>query len=198
MTRPFTIQKLTERIYWLDLMGYSSTVVVGAQEVMVIDAPRDGRAAAMIRAIREELTDLPITTLVYSHYHFDHVGGANAYIEEAERTGIQLNIVGTRSSKRQIERVLVGYEAHCASLVSTIKKTRVRPPKVKRIEDMIDLAITSREIQTALNLPEMAWNRRIRKFLVTEILAERLKNEKPALLKTLKKLPAEITDTFVR
>ncbi len=104
MTRPFTIQRLADNVYWLDFMGYSSTVVVGEEEVMAIDAPRDGRAAGMIQVIRQELSELPITTLVYSHYHFDHVGGANAYIEEAERTGTELRIVGTAASKRQIER----------------------------------------------------------------------------------------------
>ena len=104
MRQPYTIQRLTDRVYWLEVMGYSSTVVVGEQGVLVIDAPRDGRGAAMIDAIRDELTDLPITTLVYSHYHYDHVGDANAYVEEAGRRGTTLRIVGTTAAKRQIER----------------------------------------------------------------------------------------------
>ena len=104
MTRPHTIQRLTTRVYWLEVMGYSSTVIIGNEGVLVIDAPRDGRGAAMIEAIRAELTDLPITTLVYSHYHYDHVGDAKAYVEEAERQGTPLRIVGTTAAKKQIER----------------------------------------------------------------------------------------------
>ncbi len=104
MMRPYTIQRLTERAYWVEVMGYQSTVLVGDGGVLVIDAPRDGRGAAIIQAIRTELTELPITTLVYSHYHFDHVGGANAYVEEAKRTGTELRIVGTETTRRQIQR----------------------------------------------------------------------------------------------
>ena len=66
MMRPYTIQRLTERAYWVEVMGYQSTVLVGDRGVLVIDSPRDGRGAAIIQAIRTELTELPITTLVYS------------------------------------------------------------------------------------------------------------------------------------
>ena len=104
MMRPYTVQRLTERAYWVEVMGYQSTVLVGDRGVLVIDAARDGRGAAIIQAIRAEITDLPITTLVYSHYHYDHVGGAGAYVEEAERTGTELRIVGTEAARRQIKR----------------------------------------------------------------------------------------------
>jgi len=104
MMRPYTIQRLTERVYWVEVKGYQSTVLVGKSGVLVIDAPRDGRGAGIIQAIRAEITELPITTLVYSHYHYDHVGGANAYVEEAKRTGTKLRIVGTKAALAQIER----------------------------------------------------------------------------------------------
>ncbi len=103
MVQPFVIQRLTERTYWIYAHGYNSTVVIGKRGVMVIDAPRDGRGAETIQAIRT-LTDLPINTLVYSHYHFDHVGDAQAYVDEAERTGTRLRIVASASSDEQIER----------------------------------------------------------------------------------------------
>ena len=104
MVRPYTIQRLTDRVYWVEVMGYQSTVLVGKNGVLVIDAPRDGRGAAIIKVIREEITDLPITTLVYSHYHYDHVGDANAYVEEAKRSGTKLRIVGTKATLSQIKR----------------------------------------------------------------------------------------------
>ena len=104
MMRPYTIQRLTDRVYWVEVMGYQSTVLVGETGVLVIDAPRDGRGAGIIQAIRSEITDLPITTLVYSHYHYDHVGDAQAYVEEATRTGTELRIVGTAAAQKQIQR----------------------------------------------------------------------------------------------
>ncbi len=104
MMRPYTIQLLTDHVYWVEVMGYQSTVLVGERGVLVIDAPRDGRGAGIIQAIRAEITDLPITTLVYSHYHYDHVGDAQAYLDEAKRTGTELRIVGTTAALRQIQR----------------------------------------------------------------------------------------------
>lgn len=104
MTSPYTIQLLAGSVYWVETMGYQSTVVVGKRSVLVIDAPRDGRGSAIIKAIRDEISELPITTLVYSHYHFDHVGDANAYVEEAKRTGTKLRVVGTEETLKQINR----------------------------------------------------------------------------------------------
>ncbi len=101
--RPYTIQRLTDRVYWVEVAGYESTVLVGDQGVMVIDAPCCGRVPAYLAAIRE-LTDLPVTTLVYSHYHLDHVAGANEYLSDAESAGRSLSIVANSSTSAQIEK----------------------------------------------------------------------------------------------
>ncbi len=101
--RPFIIQRLTERAYWIEVSGYESTVVVGEEGVMVLDAPCCGRVPNIQTAIGE-ITDLPVTTLVYSHYHLDHVAGAIEYVEAAGRAGLPLRIVATSSTKAQIEK----------------------------------------------------------------------------------------------
>ncbi len=33
--RPYTIQRLTDRVYWVEVMGYQSTVLVGNKGVLV-------------------------------------------------------------------------------------------------------------------------------------------------------------------
>lgn len=101
--RPYTIQRLTERVYWVEVTGYESTIQVGDEGVMVIDAPCCGRIPAYLAAIRE-LTDLPVTTLVYSHYHLDHVAGASEYLAEAQSADRSLRIVANRSTRAQIEK----------------------------------------------------------------------------------------------
>jgi len=103
MVQPFIIQRLGQKTYWVHSHAYNSTVVIGDKGVMVIDAPRDGRGATILEAIRT-LTDKPITTLVYSHYHFDHVGDANTFVADAKRTGTDLRIVGTQGTADQIVR----------------------------------------------------------------------------------------------
>ena len=101
--QPYIIQRLTEHVYWVEISGYQSTVVVGEAGVMVIDAPCCGRVPNFLKAIGE-ITNLPVTTLVYSHYHLDHVSGANDYVENARHTNTPLRIVGTTATKAQIEK----------------------------------------------------------------------------------------------
>jgi glyoxylase-like metal-dependent hydrolase (beta-lactamase superfamily II) len=101
--RPYTIQQLTRRVYWIESLFYQSTVVIGKQGVMVIDPLSYGRGKQVLRAIRT-LTRLPITTLVYSHYHFDHVGDAMVFVQEARRTRTPLRIVGTTAGLEEIRK----------------------------------------------------------------------------------------------
>ena len=101
--QPYIIQRLTEHAYWVEISGYQSTVVVGEAGVMVIDAPCCGRVPTYLTALRE-ITDLPVTTLVYSHYHLDHVAGAIDYVKDAQRTNTPLRIVGTTATTAQIAK----------------------------------------------------------------------------------------------
>ncbi len=99
--QPYVIQQLTQNVYWVEISGYQSTVVVGEVGVMVIDAPCCGRVANYLKAIGE-ITDLPVTTLVYSHYHLDHVGGAHDYVEHTATNNTPLRIVSTTAANAKI------------------------------------------------------------------------------------------------
>ena len=75
---PSVVQRLTDRTYYVAINVYATTVYVGDQGVLLIDSGGHGgpaEAQALIDAIAT-ITPLPITHLVYSHPHTDHVGNS--------------------------------------------------------------------------------------------------------------------------
>jgi glyoxylase-like metal-dependent hydrolase (beta-lactamase superfamily II) len=75
----FVLQRVTERVWWVSRHFYGSLFYVGTRGVLLLD-PFLGGADATIRAIAS-VTDLPVTAVVYSHFHADHVGGARRLFE---------------------------------------------------------------------------------------------------------------------
>lgn len=69
----YRIQDLGSGLYMVTDNAYQSMFMVYATGVVVVDAP-PGYAAHIKQAIAE-VTDKPITHLVYSHSHIDHIGG---------------------------------------------------------------------------------------------------------------------------
>ena len=72
----YRLQELGKGLYMITDNGYQSMFMVYETGVVVIDAP-PGYAAHIVEGIRE-VSDKPITHLIYSHSHTDHIGGANA------------------------------------------------------------------------------------------------------------------------
>jgi len=101
--RPYTLQRLTDRAYWVESLIYQSTFLVGKRGVMVIDPLSYGRGANLLKAIRE-ITPLPVTTVVYSHYHYDHIGDANLFAKQASDSGTPLNIVASAACLAEIHK----------------------------------------------------------------------------------------------
>lgn len=104
-TTPFAIQRLTQRTYFVETNLYASTVYVGDQGVLVIDCGGHGgpaEAQALVDAVAR-ITPLPITHLVYSHAHTDHVGNS-VFLKQMLP---DLEIVASRWAAQQIE--MYGY-----------------------------------------------------------------------------------------
>jgi len=80
LPKPAMIQ-LKPGVYQYNHAFYNSLVVIGEQGVLVTDPSGAERAAAMRKAIAE-LTDLPVTQVVYSHDHFDHSRGGKIFKDE--------------------------------------------------------------------------------------------------------------------
>jgi len=72
----YRLEELGKGLYMITDNAYQSMFMVYETGVVVVDAP-PGYAAHIVEGIRE-VTDKPITHLIYSHSHADHIAGANA------------------------------------------------------------------------------------------------------------------------
>jgi glyoxylase-like metal-dependent hydrolase (beta-lactamase superfamily II) len=69
----YRLQELGQGLFMITDNAYQSMFLVYEKGVVVIDAP-PAFAQHLLQAIAE-VTDRPITHLVYSHFHDDHIGG---------------------------------------------------------------------------------------------------------------------------
>jgi glyoxylase-like metal-dependent hydrolase (beta-lactamase superfamily II) len=71
--KSYRTEKLGDGLYMISDGAYQSMFMTYESGVVVVDAPPS--YAARIRQSIAEVSDKPITHLVYSHYHSDHIGG---------------------------------------------------------------------------------------------------------------------------
>jgi glyoxylase-like metal-dependent hydrolase (beta-lactamase superfamily II) len=71
----YRIQELGKGLYMITDNVYQSMFMVYKTGVVVVDAP-PSYAQNILKAIAE-VTDKPITHVIYSHSHIDHIGGIN-------------------------------------------------------------------------------------------------------------------------
>ncbi|TVX92422.1 MBL fold metallo-hydrolase [Paenibacillus agilis] len=83
--QPYVLQRLTKNTYWVQAQYYGTTFYVGSKGVMVFD-PLEYRSEQVLKAIRQ-VTKLPITTIVYSHAHADHINGTSGFLKALEAEG---------------------------------------------------------------------------------------------------------------
>lgn len=95
-TQEYVLQRLTERTYWYQSQYYGTVFYVGDKGVLLFD-PLDGRGALIRKAIAE-VTKLPVTAIVYSHDHADHIGGAKEMVDFLTRAGSPPRIVASRAT----------------------------------------------------------------------------------------------------
>jgi glyoxylase-like metal-dependent hydrolase (beta-lactamase superfamily II) len=76
-TPPVTLQvhQLTPSVYWVQGGGGNSGVVVGQHGVIVIDAKVRPELGKQLVDDIAQITPKPITTVIITHSHIDHVGG---------------------------------------------------------------------------------------------------------------------------
>lgn len=103
LQQPHVLQRLTDRTYFVQRQFYATTFYVGDQGVLLFDALRDD-SGQLLQAIRE-VTPLPVTTLVYSHFHDDHIGDARFWVDQAAQAGRPLRIVASRETADKMARL---------------------------------------------------------------------------------------------
>lgn len=99
LTQDYILQKLTDRVYFFQRQFYGTLFYVGDEGVLVFDA-LEGRSAALEAAI-DEVTDLPITAILYSHNHADHIAGAPELI--AANPGVR--VIATHATVELMDRL---------------------------------------------------------------------------------------------
>jgi glyoxylase-like metal-dependent hydrolase (beta-lactamase superfamily II) len=73
----YELQEIKPGVYVVSAGGYNSMFLVTQEGVVVVDAPP--AIGDKIFAAVSEVTDRPITHLIYSHAHKDHIGAANLF-----------------------------------------------------------------------------------------------------------------------
>ena len=97
------IQRLTERSYWILSDQFAVTVFVGDKGVLLIDAPDVFQMDLFVNELKS-VTPLPVTTIVYSHPHVDHVGNADELSAIMQSQGITVRIISSENGVREIAR----------------------------------------------------------------------------------------------
>ena len=75
-----TVRQLADDVYMMSESHYTSLVVVGEDGVLITDPAFTPRALSLKSAIAA-ITDKPVTRIVLSHEHYDHVGGTEVFPE---------------------------------------------------------------------------------------------------------------------
>jgi glyoxylase-like metal-dependent hydrolase (beta-lactamase superfamily II) len=101
MTQPYVLQRLAERVYWVQSFNYGTVFYVGENGVLIFDT-LEGVYDNIAQAVAS-VTDKPITGAIYPHYHADHIGDIGQYVAAADRAGAPLRIFGSEKSRQAME-----------------------------------------------------------------------------------------------
>ena len=74
------LTELADGVYHYFALGYTSLIVVSDDAALVVDPSNDFRAGLLAHDI-EHLTSAPVTHVVLTHEHYDHIGGTAAFPE---------------------------------------------------------------------------------------------------------------------
>ena len=77
----YFVTEIADGLYWLTNGMYQIMFLTTGEGVIVVDAP-PSMGEGILSAI-DEVTDEPITHVIYSHIHQDHIGAAYLYPEDA-------------------------------------------------------------------------------------------------------------------
>ncbi|WP_456297057.1 MBL fold metallo-hydrolase [Vibrio sp. AK197] len=102
MKTPYVLQRLTDRTYWYESGFYATIFYVGDQGVLLFD-PLEQRAEPILESIRS-VTDKPITAIVYSHDHADHLAATGPLLEMLKTTQSQTpEIIASQATAEKMQ-----------------------------------------------------------------------------------------------
>src|SRR6476661_8209339 len=101
MTQPYVLQRLTERAWWVQAFNYVTVFYVSDRGVLVFDT-LEGVYDNVTQAVAS-VTDKPIIAAVYPHYHADHIGDIDMYVEAARRQKIDFQIYAATKTRQSMD-----------------------------------------------------------------------------------------------
>lgn len=89
----YLVEEIRDNLYWVTDGSYNAMFLVTDEGVVVVDAP-PSIGQNYLKAIAD-VTDKPITHVIYSHAHLDHIGAAGIFPKNAtyvahQATGLEL------------------------------------------------------------------------------------------------------------
>jgi glyoxylase-like metal-dependent hydrolase (beta-lactamase superfamily II) len=87
LKKGYNVKEIGDGVYWVTSGWYDCMFVRTGAGVVAVDAP-PALGENLLSAI-EEVTDEPVTHMIYSHWHADHVGAASIFGPGIKRIGHQ-------------------------------------------------------------------------------------------------------------
>lgn len=91
------LQKLTENSFWVQTGFYNTVFYVGKHGVLLMDPLGHGKGKTVLKAIKS-ITNKPVSAVIYSHHHEDHIGNAQHFIDDAKLQGVTTQIIATQAT----------------------------------------------------------------------------------------------------
>ena len=96
---PFVTHQLKPNIYWIEGGGGNSTVIIGTNGVIVVDAKTTMAGGQELLADIAKITPKPVTTVILTHSDGDHVNGLAAF-------PAGMKIIAQENNKKEQEAAL--------------------------------------------------------------------------------------------
>ena len=77
----YSVIEIKDGLYWVNSGGYQVMFLTTGKGVIAVDAP-EAIGEKYLQAI-SDVTDEPITHVIYSHTHKDHIGAAHIFPDDA-------------------------------------------------------------------------------------------------------------------
>ena len=101
------VVKITDQVYFLNYFGTSNAILlVGDTSCILIDAFETDAYAEDAKKEIEKVTDKPVKTIIFTHQHGDHTGGAGAFADTVERVIAHTSSVITSGKTNLLSEIL--------------------------------------------------------------------------------------------